>query len=183
MTDLIEAVRAEHRRILELTDEVLARCGEGPDGERAPVKPIDALVALESRHESTEARFLWPVVRDTMREYAGLRETAQRQERQARRDLYRLHKVAGQPGSAGLAVRVARQIVTHVGLEESQILAALAGTLSPNDSVRIGRMYRDASKNAPTRPHPRLPAVPGLLSMVGPMSARMDRTRDLLKRR
>lgn len=183
MTDLVEAIRAEHRRILELTDEVLAHCGDGGDGARAAVKPIYALVALESRHEATEARFLWPVVRDAMPEYAALRETAERQERQARRDLHRLHKLAGHPGSADLAVRVVRQIVTHVGLEESQILASLAGSLSPNDSVRIGRMYRDASRRAPTRPHPRVPAIPGVLSLTGPMSARVDRVRDLLRRR
>ncbi len=182
MIDLVEAVRAEHRRVLEVADEVLARCGEGPDGERAAAKPIRLLVALESRHEAAEAMFLWPVVRDAMPEYAALRETAQRQERQAKRDLHRLRKLAGQPGSADLAARVVRAIVGHVGLEESQILTSLASTLSPDDSVRIGAMYRRASRSAPTRPHPRVPAIPGLLSVMAPVASRADRVRDLLDR-
>ncbi len=181
MNDLVEAIRAEHRRVLELADEVLARCEEGPAGERAARKAIDALIALESRHEATEAMFLWPVVRDALPEHTGLRETAQNQERQARRHLHRLHKVAGRPGSAELATFAVREIVSHVGLEESQILTALSSALSPYDAVRIGRMYEATSKTAPTRPHPRVPAIPGLLSLTGPMAARMDRVRDLLR--
>ncbi len=181
MRDLVEAVRAEHRKVLELGDEILARCEEGPVGERRARRVIDALVALESRHEAAEARVLWPVVRDVLPEYADLRETARAQERQARRHIYRLHKAAGREGTEPLAAAVVREVVAHVGMEESQILPSLAAALSPNDSIRLGLLYQRLSATAPTRPHPRVPAVPGVLSLVGPVAGRVDRVKDLLR--
>lgn len=183
MKDLVEAVRAEHHRVLELGEEILARCGEGPVGERRARRVIDALVSLESRHEAAEAICLWPVVRDVLPEYAELRETAKSQERLARVHLHRLHKLAGREGSTPLATLVVREVVAHVGLEESQVLPSLAAALSPDDSMRIGRIYERVSAAGPSRPHPRVPAVPGLLSMMAPMAARVDRVRDLLRLR
>lgn len=154
---------------------------EGVGSERSARQAIDALVALESQHEAAEAMYVWPVVRDTLPEYAGIRETAQLQERQARHRLHRLRKVAGHPGSAALAAVVVREVVIHVGLEESQVLPSLESALSYNDSARIARMYRRASAAGPTRPHPLVPAIPGVLSLTAPMAARADRVRDLLR--
>ena len=167
--------------MLELAEEVLRESQTDASADRAGRKAIHALVTLEARHEAAEAMFLWPVVRDVLPEYAGMRETAQRQERVARRQLQRLHKLAGRPGSAELASQVVRDIVSHVGLEESQILPSLASALSPNDGARLGRLYQAASKSAPTRPHPLVPAIPGVLSLTAPMASRMDRVRDLLR--
>lgn len=183
MRDLIEAVQFEHRRVLELVDDILGLCGEGRVGERRARKPIDALVALESRHEAAEARYLWPVVRDVLPEQVVLREAATAQEKRARQRLHLLHRIAGRDGSAPLAAAIAQDVVTHVGLEESQILPSLASSLDPDDSVRIGRMYEQASRSGPTRPHPRTPAIPGVLALVSPAAARMDRVRDLLRLR
>lgn len=183
MRDLVEAVRAEHRKVLELADEILARCQEGPVGERRAKKPIDALVALESRHEAAEARYLWPVVRDVLPQYTALRETAVGQEKRARKQIRLLHRVAGREGSGPLATAVAREVVAHVGLEESQILPSLASSLDSDYSVRIGRMYEQASRSGPTRPHPHVPAIPGVLALMTPAAARMDRVRDLLRLR
>ena len=181
MKDLVEAVRAEHHRVLELGEEILARCGEGPVGERRARRVIDALVSLESRHEAAEARVLWPVVRDVLPEYADLAEMARGQESRARRSIHHLHKAAGREGTAPLAAAVVDEVVAHVGLEESQILPSLAAALSPNDSIRLGLLYQQVSAAAPTRPHPRVPAVPGVLSLVGPVAGRMDRVKDLLR--
>lgn len=181
MDDLVEVVRSEHRRILEAAEEVLGSYQEGSADERARRKAVHVLVVQESRHEVAEAMYLWPVVRDVLPEYSAMRETAQMQERQARRRLHRLHKLAGEPGSGLLAAQVVREILSHVGLEESQILPSLADALSANDGARIGRMYRSTSKSAPTRPHPLVPAIPGVLSMTAPVAYRLDRVRDLLR--
>lgn len=183
MRDLIEAIRAEHREALELAEEILARCGEGRVGELRAKKPIDALVSLESRHEAAEARYLWPAVRDVLPWHAGMREAACAQEKRARSELRALHRFAGTEGSAHLAARVVGDLITHVGLEETEILPSLESAIDPDQSVRIGRLYEKASRAGPTRPHPRVPAVPGVLALVGPAAARADRVRDLLRLR
>lgn len=181
MPDLITAIQAEHRRVLELADGILEGYWKWPVGERAGWRDIRALVALESRHEVSEARFLWPVVRDAMPEYAAVLADAKAQERDARRRLHRLRRAEGTAAGAGMVPVAMRALTIHIGLEEAQILPSLAARLSPTDSARLGHVYEAASAAAPTRPHPRVPAIPGLLGLVGPVAARADRIRDLLR--
>lgn len=175
--DLIAAIQAEHRQVLDLADQVLDGYGSGSGhGRRA----LRSLIALESRHEVAEARFLWPVVRDVLPEYAGIRDDARAQERHARRVLHRLHRSGGGPGEEELVERAVRAVIAHVGLEESQVLPSLADRLDLDHAARLGALYEQASASGPTRPHPHVPAVPGLLALAGPLAARTDRMRDLL---
>lgn len=183
MTDLVEAVRREHRKVMELAERLGEKYERWPLGEHAARKAVDELVSLESRHEVAEALYLWPVVRDLLPEYAEIRATARRQESQARRLLHSLHKSAGTEESVELVPRVVQAVRIHVGLEDSQILAALEDTLPDNDALRLGPQFERASALAPTRPHPLTPAVPGVLSLVGPLARRADRLRNLLRLR
>ena len=183
VTGLVEAVRLEHRRILDVAGRLVDKAEKWPLGEHATRKALHGLVALESRHEAAEARFLWPVVRDLLPEYAAIRETAEIQERQARWQLHHLHKAAGTEAAVDLAARVVRDMRIHVGLEESQILPALEAELSRNDALSLGPQFQRASELGPTRPHPRTPAIPGVLALVGPVARRADRLRDLLRLR
>lgn len=180
---MVEAVRAEHRKILELVDQMEESYEKWPLGERSDRKAVRALVALESRHEVAEARVLWPVVRDALREMSGVRALAQGQEREARRLLHRLHKTAGLEESRPLVPKVIESIRMHVALEERQVLTLLESTLSLNDSMSLGGVFERISTNSPTRPHPLTPAVPGVLAMAGPMARRADRLRDFLRLR
>lgn len=183
MTELVEAVRKEHREILQLVDRLEESYEKWPLGERAERKAIHELVALESRHEVAEAQVLWPVVRDTLRELSGVRAVAQGQERDGRRLLHRLHKTAGTDECRPLVPKVVQLIRLHVALEESQILTPLESDLSRNDSMSLGDVYERISAKSPTRPHPLTPAIPGVLAMAAPMARRADRLRDLLRLR
>lgn len=183
MTDLVEAVRREHRKVLELVDRLEETHAKWPLGERADRKTVHALVALESRHEVAEAQVLWPVVRDTLRELVEVKTVAQGQERDGRRMLHRLHKTAGSEESLPLVPQVAKLIRLHVALEESQILSPLESTLDPNDSIRLGQVFERISAKSPKRPHPLTPAIPGVLTVAGPMARRADRLRDFLRLR
>ncbi|HET9078088.1 MAG TPA: hemerythrin domain-containing protein [Acidimicrobiales bacterium] len=181
VVDLVDAIGREHLRILRLVDRLVEGCQNLALHEHAARKAAATLVALESRHEAAEVRYLWPVVRDALPEYADIRATAEAQEREARRLLHTLSKSL-KPASAPAEVgAVSKSIRIHIGLEDSQLLPALKATLDPNDSVRLGRLFVEASANGPTRPHPRLPAVPGLVAAASPLAARVDRVRDLLR--
>lgn len=180
MLDLVGAVRAEHRRILARADAVAQRFAKRPfDRDRAR-RAVHALTVAESRHEVAEARYVWPVVRDLLPELAEVRAAGEADERQLRRWLKDLHAAAGSVSAAPLAERVAASVVSHVGLEESHVLPALAATLSERDAYRLGRQYQRASAAAPTRPHPHVPAIPGVLAAVSPLARRLDHVRDLL---
>lgn len=183
MTGLVEAVRREHREILELVDRLEESSHKWPLGERAERKAVHALVALESRHEVAETQVLWPVVRDALRNLSGVRAVAQGQEREGRRLLHRLHKTAGSEEAISLVPRVVELIRLHVALEETQILLPLESTLGPNDSMSLGEVFERISAKSPTRPHPLTPAIPGVLAVTAPVTRRADRLRDLLRLR
>lgn len=183
MTGLVEAVRNEHREILELVDRLEKSSRKWPLGERAERKAVHALVALESRHEVAEAQVMWPVVRDALREMSGVRTVAQGQEREARRLLHRLHKTAGSEDSRPLVPKVVQSIRLHVALEEAQVLTPLESVLGRNDSSILGGIFERISAKSPTRPHPLTPAIPGVLALTGPVARKTDRLRDLLRLR
>lgn len=181
LVDLVEAVRLEHVRILRLVDHLVERTANLPLHEHRAKKAVAELIAIESRHEAAEIRYLWPVVRDVLPQYAGIRATAEAQENEGRRLLHALSRSLRSPSWPGEVGEVAEALRMHVGLEDSQILPALETSLDSNDSIRIGRLFARASATGPTRPHPRLPAVPGLVAVASPIAARVDRVRDLLR--
>jgi hemerythrin-like domain-containing protein len=181
--DLITAVRRDHRKAREMVDRLAEISGEWPIHERAIRKTILSLVALEAAHEAAEARYLWPVVRDCLPEYAEIRELALVQERQARRQLHTLHKAAGTKAGADLVPGVVQALRIHIGLEDAQILPALESSLSRKESLRLGPQFEQALRTGPTRPHPRTPAIPGVLAVVTPLARRTDRLRDFLRLR
>lgn len=181
--DLVGTVRQQHRAILELTDRMLERYESSPISHYSAVRAADALVAAESRHEVAEAVFLWPVVRDLLPELAGLRASAQAQEREARRLLLGLHRSAAGEQAAAVAAEVGKALSLHVRFEETQFLAPLAVALDLRDSYRLARLFSDLSRRGPSRPHPRVPDIPGLLRSGAPVVARADRVRDFLRMR
>lgn len=183
MIDLVGAVCDQHRSILELAERAVDRLERWPVGDSATTRALDALVAAESRHELAEAIVLWPVVRDVLPEYDSLRAAAQKQEMEARFDLRRMRRLAATEEAGPFAARVVRGLAYHVALEEGQVLPALADALDLADSYRAARLFRDLYRAGPTRPHPRMPAAPGLLRASAPLVSRADKVRDLLRRR
>jgi hypothetical protein len=183
VNDLIRAIRKDHASILDKADDLAQHYSRWPLGEHAAGRALHELVVAESRHESAEAQVLWPLVRDLLGQYRDIAEVGREQERDARWQLHRLHKARGTPASAEMVPAIVGAVRTHVGLEESQILPALASTLSRKDSLRLGPVFEAALRCAPSRPHPRLPAIPGLLAATAPLARRSDRMRDLLRLR
>ncbi|MDE3205825.1 MAG: hemerythrin domain-containing protein [Acidobacteriota bacterium] len=183
MTGLVEAVRSDHRAILELVDRLEDSLARWPLGEKTARRTTRALVDIEARHEVAEARVLWPVVRDTMRELSLLQSVAQRQERDGRRLLRRLDRTAATDTGRVIGGKVVAAIRLHVAVEEAQILAALDTIIDPNVSASLGMVYAKVSARSPSRPHPSIPAIPGILALTSPLTRRADRVRDRLRLR
>ncbi len=55
---------------------------------------------------------------------------------------------------------------------------SLRSVLTAEQADDLGRKLEDGKKTAPTRPHPKVPASPGLLKTAGPAVAAADRLRD-----
>jgi hypothetical protein len=178
---LVAAVRHDHAAILKQLGRLEKAAAKYPLGEHAARKASRRLVALESRHEAAEAAVLWPVVRDGLPGCSRARADAVAQEHHGRLLLHRLRGSIGRPESTGLVPELSATLRAHIALEEGSVLELLESRLDPSEALRLGAVFRQASAAAPTRPHPHVPDIPGLIALVSPLARRVDRVRDLLR--
>ena len=66
----------------------------------------------------------------------------------------------------------------HIAFEETVVWPSLRSVLTAEQADSLGRQLAEGKQNAPTRPHPKTPASPGLLKTAGPAITATDRLRD-----
>jgi hypothetical protein len=66
----------------------------------------------------------------------------------------------------------------HIAFEETTVWPSLRDNLTVAEAEDLGRKLEEGKVNAPTRPHPKTPASPGVLKTAGPVIAAADRLRD-----
>jgi hypothetical protein len=66
----------------------------------------------------------------------------------------------------------------HIVFEETTVWLSLRDNLTAAEAEDLGRKLEEGKVNAPTRPHPKTPASPGVLKTAGPVIAAADRLRD-----
>jgi hypothetical protein len=66
----------------------------------------------------------------------------------------------------------------HIAFEETTVWPSLRDNLTAAEAEDLGRKLEEGKVNAPTRPHPKTPASPGVLKTAGPVIAAADRLRD-----
>jgi hypothetical protein len=66
----------------------------------------------------------------------------------------------------------------HEAVEETTVWPSLRDNLTAAEADDLGRKLEEGKVNAPTRPHPKTPASPGVLKAAGPAVAAADRLRD-----
>jgi hypothetical protein len=121
------------------------------------------------------------VVRDRLPECSPARADAVAQEHNGRLLLHRLGRSIGRPESTALVPELSATLRAHIALEESSVLGLLESGLDASEALRLGAVFRQASAAAPTRPHPHVPDIPGVIALVSPLARRVDRVRDLLR--
>jgi hypothetical protein len=66
----------------------------------------------------------------------------------------------------------------HIAFEETTVWPSLRDNLTAAEAEDLGRKLEEGKVNAPTRPHRKTPASPGVLKTAGPVIAAADRLRD-----
>lgn len=153
----------------------------GADREQLAVRArmVRQLAVEKSKHESVEEMYFWPVVRERVTDGTDLANQAQQQEREGKEVLGRLDKLTPEDdefeGQLSEFIRAGR---AHIAFEETTVWPSLRDVLSTAESDDLGQQLCQAKKTAPTRPHPKIPASPGVLRACGPGLAAADRLRD-----
>jgi hemerythrin-like domain-containing protein len=179
MADAFDLIAADHDRILQLVHDL-----SDMSGAKVRRTLAERLVIEESKHEVIEELFVWPAVRDSVEGGVELMNQGLNQERQGKRLLNELQSTsAGNEEFDTLVRRLTSEIRNHITFEDSQVVPRLQLVLSDEMNQRLAALMQAAVRHAPTRPHPHTPPIPGLLKLVGPVVARLDRARDVIERR
>lgn len=177
--DLFDELRRDHEHITELLSELRGDpASDGPPPRRRR-SLAQRLVIAESKHEVVEEAFFWPAVRRLLD--AGLAREGVDQETVGKRLLCELDRTrAGNEDFATLVVQAESRIRQHIGFEETQVWPSLRLAMEPAEAARLGSAAAALRRWAPTRPHPLVPPLPGVLTTGGPVVGMLDRARDLL---
>ncbi len=142
-------------------------------------KMVQQLVIEESKHEVVEEMYFWPAVLEHVTDGTDLANQAQDQEQQGKEILDKLDKL--EPGDEDFEAKLAQFMQAgraHIAFEETTVWPSLRDSLTAAEAEDLGRKLEVGKENAPTRPHPKTPASPGVLKTAGPAIAAADRLRD-----
>jgi Hemerythrin HHE cation binding domain len=188
MPDVFDILGADHREVKGMLTELESGPTRGGGASEAQLQArkelAERLVIESSRHEAVEEQYFWPTVRDRVPDGDRLAEHAIGQEDEAKELLARLDKLAPSEGEFDeLVTRFIPAAREHISYEEDTVWPPLRGILTAAEAEDLGTKLADAKKTAPTRPHPRTPASPGVLKTAGPAVAAADKVRDSLSGR
>jgi hypothetical protein len=173
MTDLIEVLVADHRRVETLFAELETEQSD-PDHRR---DVVDVIVAELVRHAVVEELYLYPAVRDLLPDGDQLADHELRQRADAQRTMDTLDLDAATADTTLAAVIAAAR--AHIAEQERDLLPRLRQTCPADRLDDLGRRAEAAKRIAPTRPHPNTPVN----KLVTPGAGLVDRVRDAMSNR
>ncbi len=183
MPSAFDVLARDHEEVKKMLTELelgpVAATGANADQLALRKKMVQHLVIEESKHEAVEEMYFWPAVRSHLEDGDDLANQARRQEQEGKVLLDKLEKLAPEDADfeAQLA-QFAQAARAHIAFEETSVWPYLRAGLTAGEADDLGRELEAGRKTAPTRPHPKTPASPGLLKTAGPAVAAADRLRD-----
>jgi hemerythrin-like domain-containing protein len=183
MASAFDVLAKDHEEVKRMLAELdlgpTAATGANSDQLALRKKMVQQLVIEESKHEAVEEMYFWPAVRQHLSDGDDLANQAQDQEQEGKEVLDKLDKL--EPGDEEFEAQLTQFIQAgraHIAFEETTVWPSLRGALTAGEADDLGHKLEEAKKTAPTRPHPKTPASPGVLKTAGPAVAAADRLRD-----
>ena len=182
MPSAFDVLAKDHQEVKDMLAEFergpTAAGGASPDQLALRKKMAQQLVIEESKHEAVEEMYFWPAVREHLEDGGDLANQAQQQEQEGKEVLDRLDKLGAEDAEfERLLAQFIRDGRAHIAFEEERVWPGLRTALSAEQAEELGSKLEAGKKTAPTRPHPKTPASPGVLKTAGPAVAAADRMR------
>ena len=183
MPNVFDVLSKDHQEVkdmlIELEKGPTAARGATEDQLALRKKMAQQLVIEESKHEAVEEMYFWPAVREHLEDGDDLANEAQQQEQDGKEVLDRLDKLGAEdPEFEIVLAQFIKDGREHIAFEETRVWPGMRAALSAEQADELGSKLETAKKTAPTRPHPKTPASPGVLKTAGPAVAAADRMRD-----
>jgi hemerythrin-like domain-containing protein len=183
MTDVFEVLGGDHAEVTQMLDALESSPDNSTGATKAVVSArkavVQRLIMDTSAHEAAEEQYFWPTVRERLPDGNDLADQAIEQETVAKQMLNELDKLAGPRHEFDALIDTFTPACrAHIEFEESRVWPGLRKVLSPDESKELGKKITKAKAHGPTRPHPRTPPTPAVLTTIGPAVAVVDKLRD-----
>jgi hypothetical protein len=174
----------EHRRVLrDVVDEVRRlpivddhATGDELRRRRAVLRRLrTAFVA----HATAAERHVWRAARRQFPHESSAIDEALQRKLSAERNMVKLQWLGDRDEARNPHVAELVDCIERYLTSEQRIAARLHDAMAPRERDAVARDVARELRRAPTRPHPDLPATPGLSLVLAPVVALVDRARDL----
>jgi hemerythrin superfamily protein len=174
---LSDAIKEDHREMYDYYDQYVRAAGD----KDAQTRWANQLSWEIARHAVGEEIVVYPLMEKHLgQKGVELADQDRRDHQFVKEKLYELESV--QPGSAEHGSRlkeIMEHLHTHNDSEENEDLPRLEPALGEEGSKSAAKSFTLTKKFAPTRPHPSAPNKPPFETVVGLMTAPIDKLKDM----
>ena len=163
MPDVFEVLKKDHDEVKAMLSELeggpKASTGATPEQLAFRKRAVDQVIIEESKHEAAEQQYFWPAVKQLGPDGLRVAELGLEQEAEADPVLADLDKL--QPDDEGFEeklVAFSSAARAHIVFEEAHAWPLLSAEISQARAEQLGDEITAAKRQAPTRPHPNIPA-------------------------
>jgi hemerythrin superfamily protein len=179
--DVLTLLRQDHRKV----DDLFKRFeNSGERAYKAKRKLVDQIINELSIHAAIEEEVFYPGVRERMQQsQADVLESLE-EHHLVKVTLSELEGLDPGDERFDAKVMVMMESVRHHAKEEEegQLFPRVRKAFTPAELREMGARLEQARKRAPTRPHPHAPDEPPGNSLAAPVSALLDRGRDIVRK-
>lgn len=181
MTDAITLLTHDHREAEAMFAEIEACTGSDEQTLSRKRDLAEQVVTELVRHSVAEEEYLYPMIREVLRDGNQLADHEISEHAEAERTMKTLEGLSPDNLEFDTTLRTLRQqIESHVAEEEGELFPRLRQACDAEQLRQLGDKLEKAKKVAPTRPHPSSPSTPPGNKLLGPMVGLVDRVRDAL---
>ncbi|KAI0459355.1 hypothetical protein F5B21DRAFT_499536 [Xylaria acuta] len=172
-----DAIREDHKQLKDYYDHVVN--SKDPDEQE---RYGNAFIWELTRHSIAEEIVVYPAFETELQNKGpGIADKNRAQHQEIKEQLYQFQKLKPKDGAyLPTLKRLFEDLQHHIKEEEENDLVKLEKQLSLTESKELSQSFEQTKMLTPTRSHPSAPNKPPFETVVGLMTAPMDKIRDFL---
>ncbi|KAF9167786.1 hypothetical protein DFQ27_002280 [Actinomortierella ambigua] len=136
-----------------------------------------------ARHSVGEEIVVYPVMEKVLSDGKALTDKDRKEHQVVKEELFKFQKMeASDPEFEPTLRELWSNLIQHMREEEEIDLVKLEHALSAEESADLGKSFHRTKKFVPTRSHPSAPDQPPFETVVGLLTAPIDKLRDVFTR-
>ncbi|KAF9098192.1 hypothetical protein BGX23_006796 [Mortierella sp. AD031] len=173
-----DPVKKDHRELEEYYHKIL-----NSKGEDEKTRWANQFTWELARHSAGEELIMYPCMKQCLNDGESLVEKDLQEHQEVKEQLFKFQSMkATDPDFEPTLRAMWKDLAQHIKEEEENDLVELEQTLSAEESADLAKKFHLTKKFVPTRSHPSAPNEPPFETVVGLLTAPIDKLRDVFSR-